>query len=293
MLHMIRSCKTGPLSFDIGARRAFSGLSGNRRSGTRIHDKRVQTRSVFFHNGSCGRMAFSRLGPIVVQDLDAGAPAPMDAAKHDPVAMIAELARAMKPERRGRFLDAACGGDARLRAEVEATARPRRRREWERAGGGGRPARPAEDLVPGSVESIALDALNEAPAAGAAESQAEPPGDLPIDAYCDRHRLDLVARLRLFQQVCRAIDHDHQRGLIHGGLTTRHVRVSPDGTDSFDLARTGGRPGRRPGRLALRQPGAGAGRAGHDGLGRLRPGRAALRAPHRPFSLPRLVGESR
>ena len=44
----------------------------------------------------------------------------MDAASDDPIEMIATLARGMMAERRGRFLDAACGGDANLRAEVEA-----------------------------------------------------------------------------------------------------------------------------------------------------------------------------
>ena len=48
--------------------------------------------------------------------------------------------------------------------------------------------------------------------------------------YCDRDQLDPVARLRLFQQVCRLIDQDHHHGLIHGGLTPRHVRISPDGS---------------------------------------------------------------
>src|SRR5689334_4840533 len=135
-------------------------------------------------------MTFSwSIRSIVVQDQDAGAPVPMDAAKHDPGAMIAELARAMKPERRGRFLDAACGGDARLRAEVEA--------QLDHSGGGsggepaaeGPPPRPPDDPVPGSVESIALDALNEAPVA-ATEGQAGPPDEPPIVAYCDQHRLD-------------------------------------------------------------------------------------------------------
>lgn len=42
-----------------------------------------------------------------------------EAANHDPVEMIAVLARGMMAERRGRFLDAACGGDVVLRAEVE------------------------------------------------------------------------------------------------------------------------------------------------------------------------------
>ncbi len=46
-----------------------------------------------------------------------------DAASDDPIEMIATLARDMTAERRGRFLDVACGGDVNLRAEVEARLR--------------------------------------------------------------------------------------------------------------------------------------------------------------------------
>ena len=42
--------------------------------------------------------------------------------------MIAELARAMMPERRERFLDAACGGDAKLRARSKLGLHTLRRR---------------------------------------------------------------------------------------------------------------------------------------------------------------------
>ena len=166
------------------------------------------------------------------QDPGEGAPAAMDEVSHDPGAMIAELARAMMPERRGRFLDAACGGDAKLRAEVEA------RLAYTVGGNESEPAAESvaheekiQDAVPGSLESIALDALNAAPdTTEVMESQAEAPSDLPIDVYCDQDQLDPVARLRLVQQVCRVIDQDHHHGLIHGGLTPRHVRVSPDGS---------------------------------------------------------------
>jgi|GEM_PF-2252111 len=154
----------------------------------------------------------------------------MDAPMPDPGAMIAELARAMMPERRGRFLDAACGSDAKLRTEVEA------RLARTASGNGSEPAAESitleektQNSVPGSLESIAMDALNAAPdTTEVMESQAEASGDLPIDVYCDRDQLDPVARLRLVQQVCRVIDQDHRHGLIHGGLTPGHVRVLPN-----------------------------------------------------------------
>src|SRR5271168_3123375 len=37
----------------------------------------------------------------------------------------------------------------------------------------------------------------------------------PIDRYCDHHRLDTTARLRLFLQVCAAVQYAHQRLIIH------------------------------------------------------------------------------
>ena len=92
-----------------------------------------------------------------------------DAASDDPIAMIATLARGMIAERRGRFLDAACGGDANLRAEVEA---------WlgdasQNNGTVEQPSAALADQVVNpkldSVESIALEALSEVP--GPHESQ--------------------------------------------------------------------------------------------------------------------------
>ncbi len=37
----------------------------------------------------------------------------------------------------------------------------------------------------------------------------------PITTYCDEHRLTLRERLELFLPVCRAIQHAHQKGIIH------------------------------------------------------------------------------
>ena len=68
---------------------------------------------------------------------------------------------------------------------------------------------------------------NESPLA---ESKIDAPEDLSIGAYCDQKQLDTFARLRLFQKVCRAIYQDHRRGLIHGRLTSKHIRVFPDGS---------------------------------------------------------------
>ena len=157
----------------------------------------------------------------------------MDAASDDPIEMIATLARGMMAERRRRFLDAACGGDANLRAEVEARLGDVPKND----GTDEQPAGALADQVANpeldSIESIALEALSEVPGPNEsqpAESKIDAPEDLPIGAYCDQKQLDTFARLRLFQKVCRAIDQDHRRGLIHGGLTPRHIQVFPDGS---------------------------------------------------------------
>jgi len=38
---------------------------------------------------------------------------------------------------------------------------------------------------------------------------------LPITEYCDHHKLPIEDRLNLFRQVCLAVHHAHQKGIIH------------------------------------------------------------------------------
>jgi serine/threonine protein kinase len=53
---------------------------------------------------------------------------------------------------------------------------------------------------------------------------------IPIDAYCDSNRLDLAARLRLFQTVCAAVHYAHQNLIVHRDLKPSNILVTAGGT---------------------------------------------------------------
>lgn len=48
----------------------------------------------------------------------------------------------------------------------------------------------------------------------------------PLNVYCDRRRLELNTRLELFTQVCAAVQHAHQKGLIHRDLKSSNILVT-------------------------------------------------------------------
>ncbi|BCX46377.1 protein kinase [Haloferula helveola] len=51
---------------------------------------------------------------------------------------------------------------------------------------------------------------------------------LPLTTFCDRHRLSIRDRLRLFVKICGGVQHAHQKGIIHRDLKPSNILVHPD-----------------------------------------------------------------
>ncbi len=51
----------------------------------------------------------------------------------------------------------------------------------------------------------------------------------PIDQYCDAHQLNVSERLRLFLQVCSAVQYAHQRLVIHRDIKPGNILVTKNG----------------------------------------------------------------
>jgi serine/threonine protein kinase len=49
---------------------------------------------------------------------------------------------------------------------------------------------------------------------------------LSITEYCDRHNLTIEDRMNLFRQVCLAVHHAHQKGIIHRDIKPSNILVS-------------------------------------------------------------------
>lgn len=52
---------------------------------------------------------------------------------------------------------------------------------------------------------------------------------VPVDEYCDRHRLTVNQRLTLFQKICAAVQYAHQNLLVHRDLKPGNILVTPEG----------------------------------------------------------------
>ncbi len=51
----------------------------------------------------------------------------------------------------------------------------------------------------------------------------------PLDQYCEHHQLGVRERLKLFQDLCSAVSHAHQRLVIHRDLKPTNILVTADG----------------------------------------------------------------
>ena len=51
----------------------------------------------------------------------------------------------------------------------------------------------------------------------------------PIDRYCDRHRLTVTERLRLFRTACGAVQYAHRRLVVHRDLKPGNILVTSEG----------------------------------------------------------------
>lgn len=55
---------------------------------------------------------------------------------------------------------------------------------------------------------------------------------LPLTTYCDKHRLSIEARLRLFKQICAGVHHAHMKGIVHRDLKPGNVLVAREGDEA-------------------------------------------------------------
>jgi serine/threonine protein kinase/tetratricopeptide (TPR) repeat protein len=55
---------------------------------------------------------------------------------------------------------------------------------------------------------------------------------VPITEYCDKHKMTIEERLRLFLHVCEAIQYAHQKGIIHRDIKPSNILVTIEGGEA-------------------------------------------------------------
>jgi eukaryotic-like serine/threonine-protein kinase len=53
---------------------------------------------------------------------------------------------------------------------------------------------------------------------------------IPIDRYCNEHKLGIEKRLKLFREVCHAVQYAHRNLVVHRDLKPSNILVADDGT---------------------------------------------------------------
>ena len=53
---------------------------------------------------------------------------------------------------------------------------------------------------------------------------------IPLSDFCDEHKFSIRDRLQIFIQICSAVQHAHQKGIIHRNLKPTNILIeSHDG----------------------------------------------------------------